>query len=390
MKRVADYAIIGDLQSAALVNRNGSIEWFCAPRFDSSAMFSALLGDDGNGFWRLSPTDPSATSERRYTPETLVLETDFTTEAGTVRIIDFMPTGTSLRTIVRVVEGLSGRVECTSTVAPKMKYGLLTPLAQTESGGWAARAAPDAVSVHASVGHAHTEEGLRATFFVGAGESVWFTLQAFDAHTAAPTAIDADGLRTRTLAWWKAWTAGLTYAGDWRDTVVRSAITLKALSYDPAGSFVAAATTSLPERIGDSKNWDYRYCWLRDASFTTRALLQLGFTEEARRWRDWFATVYVDAPEHLHIMYAVDGERLPQERKLDWLSGFEGSVPVKISNGANDQFQLGVFGHVLLAFEQAQRAGVAFDAAHWRMIESLMRHVEHVWQTPGERDLGNT
>ncbi len=383
MKSVDDYALIGDLRTAALIHRNGSVEWFCAPRFDSSASFAALLGNDENGYWRIAPVAGDARIERRYVGDTLVLETTCTTATGSARVTDFMPVGVNHRTIVRIVEGVAGHVAFETVLAPKMKYGLLSPPIRREAGAWTFRVAPHALALHASIEMEPGEHQARGSFPVHAGERTTFTLQSFDAHEPVPGIFDAMAELARTRAWWESWASGLRFDGEWRDRVLRSAITLKALSYEPAGSFVAAVTTSLPEQIGGSKNWDYRYCWLRDASFTAQALLRVGFVDESRRWRDWFMTIYVDEPEHLHIMYAVDGDRLPEERTLSWLSGFEASSPVRVANGAHEQFQLGVFGEVLTAFDWAQRAGVAFDPGHWTTVETLMRHVERVWQNPG-------
>jgi GH15 family glucan-1,4-alpha-glucosidase len=383
MKTVADYGLIGDLQSAALVHRNGSIEWFCAPRFDSSAALAALVGGDERGFWRIAPVDAEFRIERRYRGDTLVLETTFTTGSGCVTLTDFMPLGAAGRTIVRIVECVAGPVACAMTLAPKMKYGLIAPWTRREGDAWTARVAPAGLCLRSSVALADTNRTAHAVFELRSGERATFILQAFEAHAQAPDPIDAQDALSKTIDWWRSWAEDCVFAGEWRAAVLRSALTLKALSYEPAGSFVAAVTTSLPEEIGAEKNWDYRYCWLRDASFTVEALLKAGFTEEARRWRDWFVTVCVGLPEHLHIMYEVDGERLSGERKIPWLSGFEHFTPVQIANGANTQFQLGVYGNVLMSFEHAQRAGIAFETEHWTLIESVMRYVARVWQRPG-------
>jgi GH15 family glucan-1,4-alpha-glucosidase len=382
-KHVGDYALIGDLQTAALVHRNGSIDWFCAPRFDSDASFAALVGDAGNGFWRIAPIDEGAHVARRYRGNTLVLETTFTTAAGSIQLIDFMAPGATQRTIVRIVEGLSGSLTCHMMLAPRMKYGLIAPTSRREGDAWTARVAPDGLCLRTPVVCHDTEGQTSATLRVHAGERFPFVLQAFNAHEAPPPPTDAAAAEQDIMAWWTAWVEQFKYAGEWREAVLRSAITLKALSYEPAGSFVAAPTTSLPEQLGGAKNWDYRYCWLRDASFTVESLLRVGFRDEARRWRDWFATVCVAQPEFLHIMYGVEGERLTNEAQADWLGGFADSQPVRIANAAHTQFQLGVFGDLLMCFEAAQRAGVTFDAAHWRNLEAVMRHIERVWQRPG-------
>jgi len=382
VKSVADYALIGDLRTAALVGRNGSIDWFCAPRFDSDASLAALVGEERNGFWRIAPLDRAAYVERRYREDTLVLETSFTAVAGRVRLIDFMPLGTSTRTIVRIVEGISGEVPCEMRLAPSMKYGLIPPWTHREGDAWTARVAPDGLAFRTSLALDASASGVTANFTVRAGERVWSCLQAFPAHEEPPPTPDVQRALTETTAWWEAWASGFRYEGKWREAVLRSAITLKALAYEPAGSFVAAPTASLPEKLGGSKNWDYRYCWLRDASFTIEALLRVGFTTEAERWRDWLLRVCVGRPDRLHIMYGLEGERLASEFDADWLPGFANSKPVHIKNGAHAQFQLGVFGTILVALEHAQRSGVAFTPEHWTLLEPILDHIATVWQRP--------
>jgi len=382
-RSVADYALIGDLHTAALVRRNGSIDWFCAPRFDSDASFAALVGDDDNGFWRIAPVDEEARIERRYREETLVLETTFATTSGSIRLVDFMPTGAERRTIVRCVEGVSGSVACAMTLKPRMKYGLIPPICRREGDAWTARVAPDGLCLRTPVPCDDGDDRTSCRFTVGAGERIAFVLQAFESHEAPPRACDAGDAERRTVAWWHEWVADFDYDGEWRDAVLRSAITLKALSYEPTGSFVAAPTTSLPEQLGGRKNWDYRYCWLRDASFTVEALLRVGFRGEAARWRDWFSSVCAEHPEYLHIMYGVGGERLTGETEASWLAGFAQSKPVRIANAAHGQFQLGVFGDLVMCLEHAQRVGVPFEPEHWRNVEAVMHHIERVWQRPG-------
>jgi len=382
-RTVADYALIGDMRTAALVSRRGSIDWFCAPRFDSDASLAALVGDDQSGAWAIAPVDDNARVTRRYRDDTLVLETTWDAIDGSIRLVDFMPTGARQRTIVRIVEGIAGNVACRMTLAPRFKYGLIPPLSRREGDAWIARVAPDALCLRTTA-HCDDANGRTgAAFTVQAGERVAFVLQAFKAHEAPPAAVDVFETEARTTAWWRAWVADFRYEGEWRDHVLRSAITLKALAYEPAGSFVAAPTTSLPEEVGGTKNWDYRYCWLRDASFTVEALLRAGFRDEARRWRDWFSTVCAGHPEYLHIMYGVGGERLTGEEQASWLGGFANSKPVRIANDAHSQFQLGVYGDVLMCFEHAQRSGVPFEREHWQIVESLMRYIEKVWQRPG-------
>jgi GH15 family glucan-1,4-alpha-glucosidase len=380
---VADYALIGDLRTAALVHRNGTIAWWCVPRFDSPAVFAALLGNTDSGSWSLGPQDSSARSVRRYRGETFVLETTHATPTGTVRVVDFMPLGAAQPAIVRIVEGLAGSVRCVSTFAPKMKYGLLSPSVEINDDSWIGRVAPAGLCLRSSVARDDFEGGSRAVFDIAAGERAVFTLASFDSYGTIPEPLDASHLLSATEAWWLEWSAGIRYEGEWRSEVVRSALTLKALSYGPTGAFVAAATTSLPEELGGSKNWDYRYCWLRDTSFTVDALARVGCVDEARRFCEWFDTICVGTPEQLHIMYAVDGERITSERPLPWLGGFADSPPVRIGNNAHDQFQLGVFGNVVMAYERAQRHGFAIRERDWATVEALMSHVESVWQCPG-------
>ena len=381
-KRVADYALIGNLRTAALVGRNGSIDWFCTPRFDSDASLAALVGDEDNGFWRIAPLDAAADVGRQYRGSTLVLETTFRTVTGTVRLIDFMPVGESTPTIVRIVEGLAGEVACAMRLVPRMKYGLLAPWTRREGGAWTARVAHDGLALRTAVPLDESGSSVAANMTVHAGERMWFALQAFPAHEDPPASFDVGQALADATAWWEAWAKNFRYAGQWRKAVLRSAITLKALAYEPAGSFVAAATSSLPEKLGGKKNWDYRYCWLRDASFTIESLLRVGFTAEAGRWRDWLLRVGVGQPTDLHIMYGVRGERLASEFEAPWLRGFADSKPVRVKNGAHDQFQLGVFGTIFIALEHAQRAGVAFTQEHWNLLEPILGHIEKVWQTP--------
>ncbi len=379
---VANYAVIGDLRTAALVGRNGSIDWFCAPRFDSEAAFAALLGCADNGCWRIAPVDAAAYVQRRYRGETLVLETTFSAATGSMRVIDFMPIGANVSTIVRIVEGISGEVPCEMRLTARMHYGLIAPWTRREGDAWTARVASDALALRTSFPVDDAPAGTAATFTIRAGERRWAVLQAFRAHDPLPPAVDAARALAETAAWWETWCNGIRYEGRWRDAVVRSAITLKALAYEPAGSFVAAPTSSLPEELGGSKNWDYRYCWLRDASFTVGALLRLGLSAEAERWRDWLLAVCAGQPEKLHIMYGVGGERLAGEFEVEWLSGFAGSTPVRVKNAAHTQFQLGVFGTILVTLEHAQRAGVVFTPEHWRLIEPVLTYIDGVWQRP--------
>lgn len=381
--RIANYAMIGDLRTGALVHRDGTIAWSCLPRFDSDALFAALVGDEKNGAWHLAPVDVPRETSRRYIDGTLVLETTFATPSGSARLIDFMPIGAGTPAIVRVVEGVSGTVAFGSKLRPRMKYGLLAPWTRTEGDAWTARVAPDGICLRTTVTVADIDHAGAATFGVTAGQRIAFVVQWFDAAAAIPERTDAEVALASTVAWWQTWSAGFAYDGSSREVVLRSAIALKALTSGEHGSYVAALTTSLPEKLGGEKNWDYRYTWLRDGSFSTEALLRLGFVTEAEAWRDWFLRVCAGQPEHLHIMYGTAGEWLDLERALPWLSGFAGSQPIRVSNAAHAQFQLGIYGDVIASLEHAQRAGVPFDTEHWSLIEPLLEFLDANWQRPG-------
>jgi GH15 family glucan-1,4-alpha-glucosidase len=379
---VADYAMIGDRSTGALVDRTGTIAWWCAPRVDSGAVFAALLGDERNGFWRISP-NCEARSSRAYRPQTLVLETTFDTAGGRARVIDLMSQGDDVPTIVRIVEGLTGCVEFSMQLNPRMHYGRLVPVSRATEREWFATSGPDALCLRGDA--VVTDEGgsCSARFRVVAGRRVRWVLQWFPGHEAAPPEARADHVLEATLRWWERWSAGIRYDGPYHEMVVRSAITLKALTNRHTGAIVAALTTSLPERGGGNKNWDYRYCWLRDASFTAASLLRLGLTEEAAAFRDWFMRVYAGDPANLHIMYGVGGERLTPEYTLPWLDGFQRSKPVRVGNGAHDQFQLGIFGDVMSTFGLAARGGMRFDERDWALLSALVPYLESVWQRPG-------
>ena len=374
--------MIGDLRTGALVDRGGSIAWWCTPRFDSGALFASILGDERNGYWRLAPRG-HASVQRTYCGDTLVLTTTFTQGDARAQATDFMPLDAEHPTIVRIVEGLAGSVGFDMDLAPRMHYGQLTPAGRLRGCRWVASIGPDAVALRSSAPLEEVAGGCRAHFSLAAGERAEFVLQWFPAHDEVPPPCDARRAEQQTLRWWQGWAAALRYEGPWRDQVVRSAIMLKALTDRATGGMVAALTTSLPEQIGSSKNWDYRYCWLRDASFAATSLLKVGATEEARAFRDWFMRVCGPDADQLHIMYGIGGERLAPEYTLPWLTGFNDSRPVRVGNGAHDQFQLGVIGDVLWNFSEAAAAGIPFDADHWATLAPLGNYIQARWHAPG-------
>jgi GH15 family glucan-1,4-alpha-glucosidase len=383
--KLEDYALIGDTQTAALVSIEGSIDWLCLPRFDSGACFAALLGDQSNGSWRIAPvgSEPARTS-RSYRPGTLVLETEFVTDEGTVRVIDCMPVRGEAPDVVRIVEGVSGRVRMRMDLVIRFDYGRSVPWVRTTGHMLRAIAGPDALYLRTPV--ATRGEGLTtvAEFTVAAGERVPFVLTWHPSHLSSARAIDAERALADTEAWWTLWCGQCTTFGGHRDVVVRSLITLKALTYAPTGGLVAAPTTSLPEEIGGVRNWDYRYCWLRDATFSLYSLMVGGYEAEALAWRDWLLRAVAGAPEQLQIMYGAAGERRLPELVLDWLPGYEGSAPVRIGNAASNQFQLDVYGEVMDCLHQARRSGIADNPSAWALQTALMDFLEGHWRDPDE------
>jgi GH15 family glucan-1,4-alpha-glucosidase len=383
--RIEDYAIIGDMQSVALVGADGSIDWLCLPRFDSPACFAALLGDDKNGSWRIAPTAADATATWRYQGDTLILETEWRTGTGVARVIDFMPRRDSGSPVVaRVVEGVHGSVELDCVLRLRFGYGQIVPWARREDAAINATAGPDSVWLDSPVKLAGRDMAHCATFTVRAGERVPFTLSWVESHRGRPKACDAVEGLDATRRFWDDWVSRCTYQGRYRDAVVRSLITLKALTYEPTGGIVAAATTSLPEDIGGSRNWDYRYCWLRDATITLEALLRTGYTGEAAAWREWLCRAIAGDPADVQIMYGVAGERRLAEWEADWLGGYERSVPVRIGNAAVDQRQLDVYGEVIDALALARRSGIPMDRHAWSLQKALLDWVEKHWAEPDD------
>ena len=380
--RIEDYALIGDTRTAALVGRDGSIDWLCLPRFDSGACFAALLGDASHGRWLLAPASPSGRTTRRYRDGTLVLETEFAGETGVVRVVDCLPPDEEIPNVLRLVEGVSGRVAMRMELVVRFDYGWIVPWVRTIDGTLRAIGGPDALALRTPV--AVRGEGLTsvAEFTVGPGDRVPFALSWYPSHEPAPPPLEAITAVAAAERWWRAWSERCAYQGSWRDAVVRSLITLKALSYAPTGGIVAAATTSLPEAIGGVRNWDYRYCWLRDATFTLMALMAGGYRDEACAWRDWLLRAVAGDPAQLQIMYGVAGERRLPEVELGWLPGHEASTPVRTGNGAAHQLQLDVYGEVSDALFQARRGGVGADPFAWDVNRKLLDFLESAWREP--------
>ena len=384
--RIEEYALIGDTQTAALVGIDGSIDWWCVPRFDSGAVFSALLGTPDHGRWLLAPAGGLQRTERCYRDNTLVLETTFHTDDGSVRVTDCMPIRGHTVDIVREVEGLSGRVPMHTELVVRFDYGSIVPWVGQAAEGLRAVAGPDALLLRAPV-HTHgAGKTTVADFVVTAGERLSFVLAYHASHEPPPRHVDGTRAIQETARWWRRWTDQCEYDGEWKDAVVRSLITLKALTYAPTGGIVAAPTTSLPEWLGSVRNWDYRFCWLRDATLTLLSLTVGGYHEEALAWRDWLLRAAAGDPEDLQIMYGVAGERRLTEYEVPWLPGYEQSAPVRIGNAASEQFQLDVFGEVLSTLYRT-RSLIPDPAGHrdsWNLELALLEGLEGLWRRPDE------
>jgi GH15 family glucan-1,4-alpha-glucosidase len=383
-QRIEDYGLIGDTHTAALVGRDGSIDWLCLPRFDSPACFAALLGGPDHGRWLIAPAGGIGRVTRRYRGDSLVLETQFETDSGTVRLVDCMPPRGSDPDLVRIVEGVAGEVAMHMELAVRFDYGSIVPWVRTIDGVLRAIGGPDALALHTPVATYGRDLTTRAEVTVRAGERVPFLLAWHQSHEPVPAPIDALQAAADTRTWWEGWSARCGYRGPWRDQVVRSLITLKALTYGPTGGIVAAATTSLPEQPGGVRNWDYRFCWLRDSTFLLGALMSAGFIEEAAASRNWLLRAVAGDPEDLQIMYGVRGERRLTEMTLDWLPGYEPSRPVRIGNAAVHQLQLDVYGEVMDTAHEARVRGIGPDPAVWALQKLLMRSLEARWREPDE------
>jgi len=382
--RIEDYAIVGDMQSVALVSADGSVDWLCLPRFDSDACFAALLGDERNGSWRIAPAG-RATATRQYAGDTLILETLWETGTGAARVIDFMPPRNGDHpSLIRIVEGVRGTVEMEASVRVRFGYGKVLPWVYALPRGIRAIAGPDSAWLDTPVKLNGTDFAHHASFTVSGGQRVPFTLTYLPSHISEPSCPDAGETLEATRKYWDGWVSRCTYRGKYRDTVVRSLITLKALTYQPTGGIVAAATTSLPEDIGGVRNWDYRFCWLRDATITLEALLRTGYTDEAAAWRHWLARAVAGDPADVQIMYGVAGERRLTEWQADWLPGYEASAPVRIGNAASGQFQLDVYGEVVDALHLSAKSGLPPDRHTWALVQRLLEFVERHWDDPDE------
>jgi GH15 family glucan-1,4-alpha-glucosidase len=387
--RIEDYALIGDMQTAALVCNDGTVDWLCLPRFDSPAVFAGLLGTEEHGFWRVGPADPEGgepprATRRRYRGDSLVLESEWDTWRGTVRVIDFMPPRDGAPQLIRIVEGVSGRVPMCSSLRMRFSYGQITPWVHKVGDRTVAVAGPDSVWLDTEVDTYGKDLTTYSEFTVSPGDRIAFTISWEPSHKPQPALPDPEGSLTATEDFWREWVEQCTYTGPYREAVIRSLITLKALTYGPTGGIVAAPTTSLPEDIGGVRNWDYRFTWLRDAAITLSSLLRTGYREEARAWREWLLRAVAGDPENLQIMYGIAGERELGENELHWLPGYEKSTPVRIGNGAAHQLQLDVYGEVTEALHLGHMTGLARNDYASVLQLKLIRYLEKHWMEPDE------
>jgi GH15 family glucan-1,4-alpha-glucosidase len=382
--KIEDYAFLSDTQTGALVSRDGSVDWLCFPRFDSGACFAALLGDRKNGRWKFTPDGEIKATRRRYRGDTLILETEIETADGAVRLIDFMPPRGKNPDIVRIIEGLRGNVRMKMDLIIRFDYGHIIPWVRKEHGGLEAIAGPDALILRTPIETRGEDLTTVAEFTVAQRDRVPFVLTWFASHNEPPRAIHPDHALQQTEDYWTSWSKRCLDQGPWRDAVTRSLITLKGLTYAPTGGIVAAATTSLPEEIGGVRNWDYRYCWLRDATFTLYAFMNAGYLDEARAWREWLLRAIAGSAAQMQIMYGVHGERRLNEYEIGWLPGYENSGPVRVGNAASNQFQLDVYGEVMAVMYVAHRAGITTSEPDWRMQVGLMDFLESKWEEPDE------
>jgi GH15 family glucan-1,4-alpha-glucosidase len=382
--RIEDYAMIGDCLTSALVAKDGSVDWLCLPRFDSPACFASLVGAPENGRWQIAPTGEIQAIRRRYRGDTLILETEFETSEGVVRLTDFMPPRGFAPDLIRIVEGVRGRVPMHLELTIRFDYGSIVPWVQRVDGGITAIAGPDLVRFIAGVELQGKDLKTVADFEVAEGDRIPFVLTYSSSFGPEPDPVDAESALLDTEKWWLDWVSKCTYEGKWRETVVRSLITLKALTYEPTGGIVAAPTTSLPEQIGGVRNWDYRICWVRDASFTLFAMANAGYLDEARAWRGWLQRAVAGTPDTLQIMYSLDGSRRLVESEIPWLGGYEDSKPVRVGNAACEQFQLDVFGELATTMYECRRAGLEPSETGWEMGRSLYTSLEKLWREPDD------
>ncbi len=381
---IESYAVIGDCETAALVGLDGSIDWLCWPDFSSDACFARLLGTEENGRWQIAPAIQSEKTTRRYRDDTLILETTFESTDFAVMLIDFMPMRGANPNLVRIVQGLRGAAPMKMQMALRFNYGAAVPWVTRSADGIRAIVGPDLVLLRTTVPLAGEDLTTVSDFTVNEGESIEFVMSYGPSHLPPPRAIDVPVSLEKTQAFWTRWSRTCTYQGPYRNAVMRSLITLKALSYRPTGGIVAAVTTSLPERLGSSRNWDYRFCWLRDATFTLQALMHGGYYKEAEAWQQWLLRAVAGSPDQVQIMYGIAGQRYLPERELSWLAGYEDSKPVRIGNAASEQLQLDIYGEVLAAFHHAlKRMGKDGELA-FRMLTGMVEHLETIWQQPDE------
>ncbi len=384
--RLEDYAMIGDQVTSALVGLDGSIDWLCLPHFDSQACFAALLGDRDNGCWSIAPVGNPPATRRAYQGDSMILETVYETAGGTVAVIDFMATGQPNPTLVRLVQGRAGRVAMQTDLAFRFDYGISVPWVTRldDHSGLCAIVGPNMVVVRTSVKLTGRDMRTIGAFGVAAGQTVAFVLSYGESHKPPPPPVDPLAALAETAQHWDAFISRCRYEGPYRAAVHRSLLTLKALTYAPTGGIVAAPTTSLPEQIGGPRNWDYRYCWLRDASLTLYALMDAGYSEEAIAWRDWLQRSVAGSASQIQIMYGLHGERSLDERELPWLAGYEGSKPVRVGNAASGQVQLDVYGEVLEALHQARRRGLKPAPHGWALQRNIVAHLATIWEMPDE------
>jgi GH15 family glucan-1,4-alpha-glucosidase len=381
---IEDYAIIGDTHTAALVGRDGSIDWLCVPRFDSAACFAAVLGDERHGHWRLAPTAPVRAVRRRYLGDSLVLETEFDTDDGTVRLTDWMPLDGEYPVVARLVEGVRGRVAMRMDLVIRFDYGSVVPWVRNRDGVVVAVSGPDALYLSSVVDTRGEQLSTVADFSLYEGQSLPFVLAWRPSHLEPPSAPAQPVGFEETRRWWQDWADRCTYTGLWRDAVVRSLLTLKALSYAPTGGIVAAATTSLPEQLGGVRNWDYRFCWLRDAALTLSTLVATGYEQEGWAWWSWLLRAAVGDPAKIQIMYGPAGERRLTELELPWLPGYQRSAPVRVGNAASVQYQLDVYGEIADCMYVARRAGLGDEGLGWDWAIQVLEFLEGVWREPDE------
>ena len=383
--RIEDYALIGDCETAALVSRDGSVDWLCWPRFDSDACFAALLGDRSHGRWKIAPADSGARISRRYLPDTLILETTFETDTGVAVIIDFMPPRGQASDLVRLVTGKAGRVDMQMELILRFGYGADVPwVSRLEDGTLRAIAGPDMAVLRTSVPIRGEDMTTVADFTVEAGETTPFVLSYCASNNAPPPPIDPEESLDVTRRFWTAWSSQTTVDGPYEEAIKRSLLTLKALTYAPTGGLIAAPTTSLPEQFGGTRNWDYRYCWIRDATLTLLGFMNAQHFDEARAWTEWLHRAVAGSPGDMRIMYGIAGERRLMEWEADWLPGYEGSKPVRIGNAAHQQFQLDVYGELMDVFHQGRKATGRSNPHRWPLQQAVADHVAKVWDQPDE------